>query len=196
MKKLSLATIILSFLLGICLLSPIFVFASESQNTDLTNQIKVEVIDGVWLDGNNQEITKINLPEYLSAGEEIDFDGGLSIKNIGVDAFARVKAVGKIDGNESNIFNFDLQNDWIKGSDGYYYFCNSDKSAIIESQEIMLVIEKITLSTSLKNIDKDKELSISLSLEVIDANSNEWEEGWATNPPNEWFNSKPQNQIV
>jgi len=185
MKKLSLATIILSFLLGICLLSPIFVFAAEKQNASLNNQIKVEVIDGVWVDKDNNEITKLNVPEYLSSGEEIDLNGGLYIKNVGVDAFARVKVVGKIDGVEINVFDFDFQNDWIKGNDEYYYFCNSDKNAIIKSKESLMVIEKIVLSTSFKNIDKDKNISLVLTLEVIDANSNEWEEGWANNPPNE-----------
>lgn len=189
MKKLSLATIILSFLLGICLLSPIFVLASESQKVDLSNQIKIEVIDGIWLDEKNNEISSLNLPQYLSAGESLPIGEGLKIKNIGVDAYARIKAVGKIDGNESNIFNFYLNSDWIKGNDGYYYFCNSDEKAIIKSQEILLTIPKITLSTTLKNIDKDKELSVLLTLEVVDASSNEWE-NWGDNPPNEWFVSK------
>ena len=190
MKKLSLASMILSFLLGICLLSPIFVFASESQDSSLNNEIKVEIIDGVWVDINNQEIEKISLPEYLSAGEEVDFDGGISVKNIGVDAYARVKVIGKLDGIESDILSFDLHTDWVKGNDNFYYLCNFDKNSIIARQETVLVIEKITLSSSLKNADKDKQISISLTLEVVDANSNEWEAGWGNNPPEEWFNSK------
>lgn len=187
MKKLSYIIRFFIICLWGCIISvPVYVLAAKSQSNSINGIIVIEILDGCWLNSDNQELKELELPEYLSAGEQLEIGEGLKIKNIGKEAYARVKATSKIDGKEDTVFSFSFNEDWIKGKDGFFYYSNKDKNAIISSKEILVVIEKISLSTALKNFDQDKILSITLTLEIVDANKNEWKDGWANNPPQEW----------
>lgn len=194
MKKQSILTTAILFTFALCcivfLLFPIFANASLMQDVSFNNSIKVDVIDSVWLDSNLNEITSIQMPEYVSAGEEIDIGDGLRTKNIGVPGFARFSAKTTLNGAEVEMFEFQILNVWVKGLDGFYYYCGDD--GVLDNDEIVLVIEHMRTNKNLTNLNKDDEIRLILSMETVDSSDKEWELQWQ-NPPQQWLELADRN---
>lgn len=188
MKKQSILTTAILFTFALCcivfLLFPILANASLMQDSSLTNSIKVDVIDSVWLDSNLNIITSIKMPEFVSAGENINIGDGLRTKNIGVSGFARFSAKTTLNGKEMEMFELQISNVWVKGTDGFYYYCGNN--AILDNDEIVLVVENMKISKNLTNHNKDDEIKLILSLETVDSSDDEWKFQWA-NPPQQWL---------
>lgn len=188
MKKVLKIAIACSMLFALLLIvCPISVYAAISQSANHSTHITVEVIDSEWSDKNGNILTTLPLPEYVSAGENVNLEDGIYVKNTGVNAYARVKIQSKIDGVIASAFDYSINENWVKGKDDYYYYCNNSSGAVLFSNEINLVIEELSISRQFSNSDKEKELTLVLTLEVLDANSNEYVAGWQDNPPEEWF---------
>ena len=184
LKIASACSMLFALLLIVC---PISVYAAISQSANHSTHITVEVIDSEWSDKNGNILTTLPLPEYVSAGENVNLEDGIYVKNTGVNAYARVKIHSKIDGVIASVFDYSINENWIKGKDDYYYYCNNSSGAVLFSNEINLVIVELSISRQFSNSDKEKELTLVLMLEVLDANSNEYVAAWQDNPPEEWF---------
>ena len=171
----------------IFVICPIFVKAAISQTVQSEVHIIIETINSEWSDKNGNKLSSLPLPEYVSPGQNIDLNGGIFLNNIGVDSYARIKFQSKLNDALNDCFFVTLNENWIKGNDEYYYYCNTDENGVIYKNQRTQVIEELQISTSFKNSDKDSTLSIVLTLEVVDSKSTDYVDGWGSNPPQEWF---------
>lgn len=190
MKRKRRIKIILSLIITICVVAiihPIAASAALQQSTDVQNLITVETIDSSWAKMNGELLTSLAMPEYVAPGEEVDISEGLYLKNIGVNAYARIKIDSEINNQKAEAFDIVLNANWIKGSDDFYYYCNPQTNGVLYSNEVNLVIEELKIASHFKNTDSGVTLKLILTAEVIDACSNEYEVGWGTNPPDQWF---------
>lgn len=167
-------------------------YAMLQQSGTIGNQIVVEAINLEWADGYGNKIESIPLPSHISAGEKISLSGdNISIKSTGINGYARVKITTELDGAETDKVLFTLSqtsgvDDWVKGSDGYYYFCRAGVyNGVIRG--LVSVITDITFSDSFKNADSDKNITIKLLAESIDSRDDSYKSAWGNNPPDEWF---------
>lgn len=167
-------------------------YAMLQQSGTIGNQIVVEAINLEWADGYGNKIESIPLPSHISAGEKISLSGdNISIKSTGINGYARVKITTELDGAETDKVLFTLSqtsgvDDWVKGSDGYYYFCRAGVyNGVIHG--LVSVITDITFSDSFKNADSDKNITIKLLAESIDSRDDSYKSAWGNNPPDEWF---------
>ena len=182
--------ILISFVITCSLLAiirPIAAFAALSQSAEVKNSITVETIDSLWSNKNGDLINELNLPKYVVPGEEVDVGEGIYLKNIGVNAYARIKFESKINGVSQEAFNVSINSNWVKGNDEYYYYCNQATHGVLLSNEINLVIESLSILGVFTNNDSDADIKLILTAEVLDAAANEYVEGWGEKPPQAWF---------
>jgi len=96
-------TIIAAFI--IC---PLAIQAALNQSAEITSYIKVERIDSLWCDKNQNVITKLDLPEYVSPGEKVQLNDAIYTKNTGVPAYARFKIQTLENNTDSNCFKYSI----------------------------------------------------------------------------------------
>ena len=169
------------------------VFSALNQTTKVSNTISVEAIALDFIDGNGNKVSEIPLPSTISAGESITLPGGnIGIKPQGVPSYVRLKITSLINEEESELIDVALNEtlgspDWVKGSDGYYYFCRDGEYNGILSNSIAIVND-ISFSQEINSDLSSSPISIVLRAEAIDCReSNVWQEAWGNNPPDEWF---------
>ena len=181
-KNIAFLVIVILFCLALTIVFPIYINAALMQKGELNNYIKVNSINSKWLDSLGGNASALIIPEYLAPGEELNLNGGLGIKNTGNDAYARFKAVFKLNGSVSNIIDLEAGDDWKQGSDGWYYFVGRSPS-IFNMSESSLAIKKMSISKTLNNSNINNSILVELTSEVVDPESTEWQ-SWA--PPSEW----------
>lgn len=169
-------------------------YAMLQQSGTIGNQIVVEAINLEWTDGHGNKIQSLPLPKHISSGETIALPGdNLSIKNTGTRSYARVKITTELDGVATDKIAVTLSqtsgvNDWVQGTDGYYYFC---RTGVYNGEVVGLVsvVTGITFSDTFKNADAGKPITIKLLAEAIDSRDNSYITAWGNNPPDEWFDA-------
>ncbi len=169
---------------------PIFVWAARNQSITLNNTIKIEAVNGIWTNGNFVEISEIQFPNYVAPGESINLDGGLYLKNEGISSYARFKPILLLNGEETDLISIEIDPNWVLGQDGYYYFCNKDTSAQINMGQYVVVINKIVISDTFKNINSGDEINLSFTAELVEANEEGWKTQWGEQLPDEWYVAK------
>ena len=147
------------------------------------------------IDGNEQKLNELTIPKHVAPGEVLDLNGGLVLKNTGINAYARFKPELKLNGEETNLLELELDENWIQGNDGWYYYSNPTNRATINLAEVVPVIEKITILDTFTNANRGDKISMELIAELIDAESIEWVDLWGENPPSEWFTGSG-NQLI
>ena len=187
--------VILMTLIGaVFIIYPTLVKAAEQQSAELGSYIRVDAINAVWKDGDNNKITKLPLPNYVAPGEDVNIGTGLYLENVGSLGYARFKADIKVDGAESDLISLTISPDWIVGEDGYYYYCNQDRGGKLQINDAVLVISAIRIADTFKNIDSGTLIEISLRAEVIEADKEVWRTEWGENLPNEWFKATQETK--
>lgn len=174
---------------------PIFGNAALEQDSTLNNTISIQSLNSKWLDGNEQTLNELTIPKHVSPGEVLDFNGGLMLKNTGIDSYARFKTELKVNGIETNLLELEIDENWIQGNDGWYYFVSATNRAKVLLAETIPVIETITILDSFVNANSKDKISMEFIAEFVDAESIEWVDLWGENPPTEWFTSSG-NQLI
>ena len=122
---------------------PLVVKAALNQSSTLSTTIRVDVIDSIWCDKYENNLTSLSLPEFVAPGEKVLLNDAIYTKNTGVPAFARFKIQEKINNIESNCFDYVINTNWVKGNDDYYYYCNQSEQCIIPPNQLLIVIEEL-----------------------------------------------------
>jgi len=189
MKKLvswqSVIVVIIAFIALLCV--PIFVNASLNQDSNLSNTIIVNSVNSKWLDGKEGEIDKISIPDYVVPGQILDINGGLKLKNTGIVSYARFKTEFKLNDVETLLLDVEIDENWIQGSDGWYYYVNATNRAKVLLGEIVRVIDTIKILDTFTNANSDDVISMEFTAEVLDSGTIDWVTLWGENPPAEWF---------
>lgn len=174
---------------------PIFGNAALEQDSTLNNTISIQSLNSKWLDGNEQTLNELTIPKHVSPGEVLDFNGGLMLKNTGIDSYARFKTELKVNGIETNLLELEIDENWIQGNDGWYYFISATNRAKVLLAETIPVIETITILDSFVNANSKDKISMEFIAEFVDAESIDWVDLWGENPPAEWFTNSGNHLI-
>lgn len=177
--------VLIAFIAVLCV--PIIGNASLKQDTILSNTITVNSVNSKWLDGQERKLDEISIPEHVVPGETLDINGGLKLKNTGMDSYARFKTEFKLNDVDTILLELDIDENWKQGSDGWYYYINSTNRAKIALGEVVKVIDTIKILDTFTNANSDDVISMEFSAEVLDSGTIDWVSMWGENPPAEWF---------
>ena len=169
---------------------PILVLAARNQSLTVNNTIKIEAVNGVWTNGNMDEISQVQFPSFVAPGESIDLSGGLFLKNKGISSYARFKPILLLNGEETNLISLKIDSNWVLGQDGYYYYCNQETSAQIHKDQYSIVINEIIISDIFKNVDSGENINLTFIAELVEADDEGWRVEWGEQLPDEWFIAK------
>lgn len=150
-----------------------------SQNKITSGKIEVEIAAE---DGNGTHVT---LPEKLNGimpGKTMDYDS-VVVENTGTSpAWIRVQASTEIIENNPAAENllpsiapdgkfvvaYTLNQDWIDGNDGYYYY----KYPVNPNEKTSMMIDEITINSSIGNDYKGCTISINVSAQAVQSKNN------------------------
>ena len=177
--------VLIAFIAVLCV--PIIGNASLKQDTILSNTITVNSVNSKWLDGQERKLDEISIPEHVVPGETLDINGGLKLKNTGMDSYARFKTEFKLNDVDTILLELDIDENWKQGSDGWYYYINSTNREKIALGEVVKVIDTIKILDTFTNANSDDVISMEFSAEVLDSGTIDWVSMWGENPPAEWF---------